>query len=214
MRESNALQERIYNQNRADQTPWREAGGDAVNKLRAEMEDGGQFTKQFSMEDFQADPSYQFGLDEGNRGIEQSAAARGGVLSGATLKALSRFGINTANQEYGTQYNRFETNKANQFNRLSGIAGTGQASVNQTGNAGSNMANGISNNNANGYGQISSNIIGAGNASAAGTIGSANAWSNALSQGVNMYNQNNMLNRNSGSYTPYASSYRDDTPYS
>jgi hypothetical protein len=52
------------------------------------------------------------------------------------------------------------------------------------------------------YGQQGSNTInaitGAANATAAGQIGSANAFSNALSQGVNlygMYNQNQLLSK-------------------
>jgi hypothetical protein len=69
----------------------------------------------FSMADFEADPGYQYRLDQGNRGVENSAAARGSQLSGATLKALSRFNQNEASGEYDKSFNRFRTQKLDQY---------------------------------------------------------------------------------------------------
>jgi hypothetical protein len=61
---------------------------------------------------FQADPGYQFRQSEGQRAIEQSAAARGSQLSGATLKALAQYGQNMASQEYGQAYGRYAQDRA------------------------------------------------------------------------------------------------------
>lgn len=110
---------------------------------------------------FQASPGYQFALDQGNASVNALAGARGGLNSGATLQALQENGIGMANQEYG-----------NWWNRLSGIAGSGQNAAAQQGTAMTNAAGAISN----AYGNI-------GNAKAAGAIG----VSNAINGGIQNY---------------------------
>jgi len=110
---------------------------------------------------FRATPGYQFGLDEGKKAVEASAAARGGLNSGATLKALTKFGTNYADQQGFTPY----------ANRLAALAGVGQTATNQVGQYGTNYAN-----------QTGNNLINAGNARAGGIYGSANSWANGASQ--------------------------------
>lgn len=61
-------------------------------------------TQQDAFAAFRATPGYQFGLDEGNKSVQASAAARGGLNSGATLKALTEFGNNYADQQGYTPY--------------------------------------------------------------------------------------------------------------
>jgi hypothetical protein len=80
--------------------------------------------KNFSAADFQTDPGYAFRLSEGMKALDRTAASRGGLLSGATLKGAQRYGSDLASQEYGNAYNRFQTNRAaqsqeyqNAFNR-------------------------------------------------------------------------------------------------
>ena len=57
--------------------------------------------------DFFNDEGYKFRLSEGKKSIENSAAARGNMLSGATLKALENFASGLASEEYGAAYNRY-----------------------------------------------------------------------------------------------------------
>ena len=80
--------------------------------------------RNFGASDFQADPGYAFRLSEGMKALDRTAASRGGLLSGATLKGAQRFGSDLASQEYGNAYNRFQTNRSaqsqeyqNAFNR-------------------------------------------------------------------------------------------------
>jgi hypothetical protein len=85
---------------------------------------------------WQTDPGYEFRLGEGQRAIERSAAARGGLLSGGTLKDTMRFGQDMASNEYMKVYNRLAT-----------LAGYGQVGA-QLGtsaimNAGQGMSNAI-----------------------------------------------------------------------
>jgi len=70
--------------------------------------------RNFSAADFQTDPGYAFRLSEGMKALDRTAASRGGLLSGATLKGAQRYGSDLASQEYGNAYNRFQTNRATQ----------------------------------------------------------------------------------------------------
>ena len=153
------VQRNIFEQQRSDQEPWRAAGGASVNRLAQYLgvaplesltspgERGiyGSLTRPFSMADYRADPGYQFRLSEGMNAIQNSAAARGNLLSGGTLKGITRYGQDAASQEYGNAYNRYNQNQGNTFNRLSGLSGTGQTAVNQLGQAGQNFAGNVGN---------------------------------------------------------------------
>jgi hypothetical protein len=198
------LQKEMYYKNIELQKPFREAGLSAQNKLLDYMGlapgAGGKYTKDFSMQDFQQDPGYAFRIAEGMKALDRTAASRGGLLSGATLRGATRYGQDMASQEYQNAFNRYQTNRANQLNPLQSLMGSGQTAANQVGAAGQNYAN-----------QAGDAYMGAGNARASGYVGSANAWSNALGGVANTYNQNQMLNRllpqggGSGA-TPYYSS--------
>lgn len=148
----------------------------------------GDLNRYFTLADFERDPGYQFRMDEGQRGGEASAAARGGLMSGGALKALERYRQGFASNEFNTAYNRFNTDRTNRFNRLSSIAGIGQTANNQVGGAGMNAANNISN-----------NQLAAGNSQAAGQVGSANAISGGLQSLGNFWQQQNMMRPAGGS---------------
>lgn len=55
---------------------------------------------------FQADPGYQFRLNEGLRGVNAASAARGKLRSGDAAKALQERGDGLASQEYGNWFQR------------------------------------------------------------------------------------------------------------
>jgi hypothetical protein len=160
--------------------------------------DYGSLMRNFSQSDMNADPVYnsglQFGLDEGRKGLERQSSASGSNLSGATLKALTRFGNDYGSTKANESYNRFQTNQGNQFNRLSALSGTGQTAVGQVGAAGQNMAS-----------NISQNQIGMGNARAASSIGQSNAITGAIGQGFNMYQGQQYMDILRKRQTPYAS---------
>ncbi|WP_434101507.1 hypothetical protein [Methylocaldum gracile] len=56
---------------------------------------------------WETDPGYLFRRDEGQKIVENSAAARGGLLSGQTGKALQQYGQNFASNEFGNIYDRY-----------------------------------------------------------------------------------------------------------
>ena len=136
---------RIFQQQQALQEPWRQAGITALNKLQSpEM----QFTP-FSADKFQADPGYAFRLSEGIKGLNNTAAARGGLLSGGTLKATERYAQGLASQEYQNAYNRYNTDYNMKLAPLQTLAGYGQGATNNltttTGNYGTNQADTLAN---------------------------------------------------------------------
>ncbi len=55
---------------------------------------------------FKTDPSYEWRLSQGLKGLERSAARRGTLLTGGLLKAEQDYGQNAASQEYGNAYQR------------------------------------------------------------------------------------------------------------
>lgn len=124
-------QRRQYDTTRADFAPWRQAGSGALDMLSRAYGIGGQAP---DMTAFTASPGYQFRFNEGLRGIDRGAAARGLLHSGAAVKAEQRFGEGLAASEFGDWWNR-----------LSGIAGVGQAATGATSAAGQNSANNITN---------------------------------------------------------------------
>jgi len=164
-------QERMFERQVELQEPFRQAGINALNKL-APLTD---YTK-FGMDQFTQDPGYAFRLSEGMKGLERTAAARGGLLSGSTLKAAQRFGQDLASQEYQNAFNRYQTERAAQLNPLQSLAGVGQTSANTlTGVAGAYGA------------QTGQNLQDIGTARASGYLGSQNALSSALGQAGQMY---------------------------
>ena len=154
----------MYDQTRADLMPYADAGKTSLDQLMGQMGPDGYFNQTYSGQDIYSDPSYQFRLQQGQDAIQSSAAARGGLLSGATLKALQGYGQDMASQEYQNAYNRFNADQTNRYNRLSNLVGIGQNAAAQVGNAGAQTAQAVANNTMSGA-----------NAQAAGVIGSANA---------------------------------------
>ena len=150
-------QRRQYDLTRADQQPWIQAGTGALDRLTtASTGDNSNFF---------ASPDYEFRRTEGERGLENSAAARGGAFSGNALRALSDYNSNLASGEYG-----------NWWNRQAGLAGIGQSAVNQVGAAGQASANNI--------GQLQ---MAQGDARASGILGQSNAINGGINNALNSW---------------------------
>lgn len=73
----------------------------------------GTFTAP-TLEQAQNSPGYQFALQQGEKAIQNSAAARGTLLTGGTLKALENFGVGLGDNTYGEAFNRaLQTHQTN-----------------------------------------------------------------------------------------------------
>ena len=163
------IQKDMFDQVRGDLNPYRTAGSTALQQLMTGMKPDGYFNQTYTGQDIYDDPSYQFRVNQGNNAIQSGAAAQGGLLSGATLKALQGYGQDMASQEYQNGYNRFNADQTNQYNRLSNLVGIGQNAAAQTGNAGTQTAQ-----------AIAGNTMQGANAQAAGTIAAGNATANGF----------------------------------
>ncbi len=139
--ESLALQRQMFEKQLQLQEPWRQAGVGALNKLIPLASE----YQQFGMKQFQQDPGYAFRMSEGMKALDRSAAARGGLLSGSTLKGAQRFGQDLGSQEYQNAFNRYQTERQARLGPLQSLAGVGQTSAQSLGGAagqyGTNAAN-------------------------------------------------------------------------
>jgi hypothetical protein len=198
-----AAQKEAMERQIALQEPWRQAGIGALNQLIPLSSN----YQKFGMSQFTADPGYAFRLSEGQKALERSAAARGGLISGSALKAATRYGQEAGSQEYTNAFNRYQTERASQLQPLQSLAGVGQSATNQMGSAagayGTNVSNALG-----AYGTNAGNLaLGAGataggaalaqgniRASQYGTMGSAvnTLWNNrqAISNWWNTPSQN------------------------
>jgi hypothetical protein len=201
------IQKQIFERQVELQEPWRKAGENALTKLTGGIESG-QFGKvspfSFTAAEFakQQDPGYAFRLAEGNKLLNQSAAARGGLISGNALKAAQRYGQEMGSQEFQNAYNRALTGyNANQaanalaYNQLAGVSGTGQTSAqqvaSQAGQYGANVGSLASQ-----TGQAQANAL----TSAANARASAyQGYGSAIGQGLQgLYNNRNAFNFGGG----------------
>ena len=125
--------------------PYKEAGLSGQNRLldylgisgNTAAQDFGRFaTAEFTPEAFAAgqDPGYAFRMKEGLKAVDAQAAARGGLISGAALKASQRFGQDMASQEYQNAYNRFQTTRQNTLAPYQQLQGVGLTTAGQISN--------------------------------------------------------------------------------
>lgn len=139
----------------------------------------GSLLKKYTGADLASEPGYQFRQSEGQKGVERSAAGRGGLFSGQAGKALTRFNQDFASNEYQNAFNRDASQKAQTYGMLSGQSAQGLNAATQTGNFGANAA-----------AQGANYTTQGANAQAAGIVGQANA----INGGIQNYQNYNLLN--------------------
>lgn len=120
---------------------------------------------------FQKTPGYDFRLNQGLDAVQSSAAARGGLYSGAAMRDLNKYG-----QDYATgEYNNY-------MNRLAGMTDTGMAAAGNQANAGANMG-----------ANVGAAYAAQGNAAAAGSIGMGNAINSGITNALGYMTYQNMM---------------------
>jgi hypothetical protein len=163
----------------------------------------------------QNDPGFQARLKYGADLLQQSAAAKGNLLSGGFARELSDYGQQTASEEYGNVYNRahqsyidryniFKQNQNDIYNRFASLAGLGQTSAGTLANEGIATGNTIGNTLLTSGAQIGQQLNNAAAARASGYIGGANALSGGLSSISNLGMLYALLNQGGGGGNPFA----------
>ena len=175
-------QERMFQKQVELQEPFRQGGMTAQNQIMQLLGIGGDpnaagygsAAQPFGTQQFEQDPGYAFRQAEGMKALERSAAARGNLLSGSTLKGIQRFGQDLASQEYGNAFNRYQVERAARLNPLQSLMGSGQSAANTLTGAAGQLGQGLAQSEYN-----------AGAARASGYVGSANALNQALGSVAN-----------------------------
>ena len=171
--------------------PYVEAGKNALAEYQkmAPYED-------FGMKQFEADPGYNFRMAEGMKALERSAAARGLLQSGPTLKGIQQYGQNLASSEYENAFSRYLSQREARLDPYRYLSGQGQAAaVGQAANVGSTGA------------ALAEIAAQRGNIQAAQAAGTAGAIGNAFSsvgQGIGSYYANQPYMNYLQSITPSA----------
>lgn len=191
--------ERMFDETREDLAPYRALGGEASARVRSEflgINPDGSANPAPDRSEFYKSPGYQFRLDEGLRGVENSAAASRLQLSGRTVKELNRYASDYASKEYGGY-----------IDRLFGLTTLGANAAAQTGTIGAKYAE----IDQQGYNSISAGYKAQGDALAAGEIGKGRAIGQAfsgISGGYETYKANAAVSSGVGPRSgPSGSSY-------
>jgi hypothetical protein len=169
--------------------PYLSAGGTATNTLSSLLGVPGQglltpWNQQFTAPtaaQAEATPGYQFQLQQGLDAAQNSAAGRGGLLSGRTLADLNNYAQGTASTDYQntfnnsltqyqSAYNSFLTNQQNEYARLMGLSGQGLQAAGGAGQFMQGMG-----------GDIASLMGQQGAVAAGGTMGAANSINGMVS---------------------------------
>ena len=187
--------ERMFNQGLGYNKPYMAAGTRALSQIEngdftapqfqynrmSRLPSVGYNQEQFN---FQEDPGYNFRLNQGMNGIENSAAARGSQLSGATLKELQRYGQNFASKEYNNAYGRYAKDRGFNYgvyddNRINNERRFLNDRNFEYGLSSDNYNRGVNSTNAR-YKRLS-NLVQGGRNSATGLMGSHVSQGNSLS---------------------------------
>lgn len=157
--------------------PWVDAGKGALDRLTKGLQPGGEFAQKFSMADALNSPAYKEALRGGMEAIQNSAAAKGGLLSSNTMQDLTKFGEATAAQFENQAFNQWLAQQQQLLAPVQSLAQVGQTEVNQVADTGANAA-------------LAAAAARSGAISAQGNI-----WGSALSNQANQYQQYQLLNQ-------------------
>jgi hypothetical protein len=162
------FQQQQYQQNQQNIQPYLSMGQNATQQIGNLYGPNGP---QGNWQQFLQSPDYQFSFDQGMKALQNSSAAKGGLLGGNFAQGAINYGQGAANQQFGNYYNRL----------------FGQAQLGQNAAAG---AGALGNQSANMIGSTYNNV---GAANASGFVGGANA----INGGVQNYLFNNAMNKSS-----------------
>jgi len=194
-REAARLQYQMYQETAARLAPWVASGREASGQLGGLLglpgytvggplrQAGwgiGDLVRPFepTMAQLEQTPGYQFTKEQGQEAVTNAAAAMGLGVSGPLLKGIGKFTTGLASQTFQQQFQNYWAQLGQVYNMLSGVSTTGENAAAMTGQAGGAAAASAGN-----------FLSGAGASQAAGELGAAGAYRNALSglSGIGQY---------------------------
>lgn len=175
-----AFQKQQYSDAQTREAPYIASGTAALGQLNAMP--GFQAP---TAADAQNDPGYAFRIAQGQKAIENSAAAKGTALGGGELKSLDSYTQGAASDEYSNVYARRFNEYNNQFNQLASKAGLGQTATGTLDTIGSNAATQSGNTLVSSANSQAQEMNNAAAARASGYVNSSNALGTAVKSGTN-----------------------------
>ena len=129
------VQWNMYNQNREDLAPWREAGVRSLADL--ERVQGTYEGAVMDPNQYKQSPGYNWLEQQGRAAVNRQSAAQGQFGSGRHQKDLMQYGQGLALQDYQGYLGRLES----LMNRYAGTSQVGQTASGQIAGLGANAAN-------------------------------------------------------------------------
>jgi len=160
--------------------PWVDAGTKGLAQLQTMTGTDSPLMKGFTMADAQNGPAMQQALASGTEAIQNSAAAKGGLLSSNTLEGLSNYGQATGAQYENQAFNQWLSQNQLQLGAVESLSQTGVQQAGQVADAYSNAA------------------LTAGGANAAAQMVAGNAVPSAINAGMQQYQMQQLLNSGGG----------------
>lgn len=211
--ESKDAQTSQLNQERQTASPYTNLGSQTAGQLGNLLAPGGALSSGWNQTfsaptaaDAAATPGYQFQLQQGVNALQNSAAARGGLLSTGTAKNLNNYAQGVASTNYQNTYNNalntyntnqssFRNNQNDLFSRLFGTTSLGENAANALNNVTQSGTNNLTGNIMDTAKLQGNDIMGVGNAQASGIVGGANALNAGIGGAANAINQGMSLQR-------------------
>lgn len=168
-------QKQVYGDATTNLSPYMRTGQSANNLLASfyGLNGADPALGENALAAFAKSPDYQFALKEGIGALDNSAAAKGSLLSGNQLRAVTEYGSGLATQ-----------NLSNYLARITGMSNSGQSAATSLGQIGVSSGNSVgatSNNLANNY-------MAGGTAEASGYLGMTKGFNSGLNS-LSLYNQ-------------------------
>lgn len=149
----------MYQQTRSDLMPYMQGGNAAFSQVQSLLGlNGGNSDSMLAT--LRNTPGYQFALQQGQQGLDRSAASRGMLLSGGQMKDSMTYNQGMADQNYN-----------NYYNQLMGVSGLGENAAAGLGSQGTATGQGMAN-----------SMMAGGQAMAGGIAGAANNLGSTLYQ--------------------------------
>lgn len=185
-----SFQKQQFDTNQANFKPFIDNGAGASNLLASfyGLNGANPALGQNALQQFAKSPDYTFALGQGQSALDNTAAAKGGVLGGNQIRAQTDYAQGVASQNLG-----------NYLQRISGMSGQGITAA--SGAAGSQTV---------GANNMANSAMAAGTADASGILGTVKGFNSGLNS-LSLYNQ-----MNQSSYKPpqnYLQSYNSGPAY-
>ena len=164
---------KIFEEQKALEKPFIDAGTAALPQLQAGVAPGGQFNKPYTLADFKSGPQsglYDFAKAQGTEALTNQLDKMGLGNSTNDLAGIGKLTTNLAGSFYDTGFNQNLQQNNLALNSLSSLLGIGQNATGAVNNNLTNLGTGVTNANTS-----------AGNANAGGIIGQGNAVGGAVS---------------------------------